>query len=200
MVSRKALSLFFKQRCVLVNDVLIGFFKISRGCFLVCVSPDQPCQLLYVGRVIVCPPANLLCQICRNVLAGHGKTVANVIHPIGSPDFRQINHIAEFVKREALPFKKFVHQVLFAAKQAIGHRLLQLPYRTQAFLENLGILEFGNLLKFIDANDEAASFFLCNLFRQLQNLVDVVVLGIHFKRYREIGHWICADRHFRANA
>ena len=89
--------------------------------------------------------------------------------------------------------------MLLAAKQTVRHRFLQLPNRAQPLLECLGIFEFGNLLELVDANNDIATFLLRYLFRELQNFIDFVVLGIHFKRDGEVRHRIGAHRYFRAD-
>ena len=53
--------------------------------------------------------------------------------------------------------------MFLAAEQTIGHRLLQLPYGTQPLLECLGILELGDLLELVDADDDMIAFF-CAIF------------------------------------
>ena len=68
--------------------------------------------------------------------------------------------------------------MLLTAEQAIGYRLLQLPNRTQALLKCPGILEFGNLLELIDTYNDVAAFLLRYLFRELQNLVNVIAFRV----------------------
>ena len=62
--------------------------------------------------------------------------------------------------------------MFLAAEQTIGHRLLQLPYGTQPLLECLGILELGDLLELVDADDDIATFLLRYLFGELQDFIN----------------------------
>ena len=66
-------------------------------------------------------------------------------------------------------------------------------------LECFGIFEFGNLLELVDANNDITTFLLRYLFRELQDFIDLVALGIHFKRYGKIRHRISPQRYFRAD-
>ena len=67
--------------------------------------------------------------------------------------------------------------MLLAAEQTVRDRLLELPDRTQPLLKCFGILELGNLLEFVDANDDIATFLLRDFLGKLQNFVDIVALG-----------------------
>jgi hypothetical protein len=53
-----------------------------------------------------------------------------------------------------------------------------LSHSAQSFLERLGILELGNLLKLVDTHNDITAFLLRYFFRKLQNLINIVTLGI----------------------
>ena len=52
----------------------------------------------------------------------------------------------------------------FAAVEAIGYMPMALPVRPEAFLEEYRVVEIGNVLEFIDADNDAESFLLGDFF------------------------------------
>ena len=47
--------------------------------------------------------------------------------------------------------------------------LLKLPHGAEEFLEGQGVVEFSDLLEFVDADDDANVFSGRDVFRQLKN-------------------------------
>lgn len=123
------------------------------------MDPHQPGQLLHIRGVVVHPLADFFGQGLRNAFARGRKTLADILNPIGRAYFVQVDGVTEFVERKALLFEEFVHQVLLAPERAVRHRFLQLPYGTEPFLKGLGVVELGNLLKFVDTDYDLALLF-----------------------------------------
>lgn len=82
-------------------------------------------------------------------------------NPFRGGDFLQKHHIPEFVERHTLVVKNIFHEMLLAAKHAICHLLLMLPYRTQHFLKCHRIAELRYLLELINICYEWGGLLLC---------------------------------------
>ena len=72
-----------------------------------------------------------------------------------------------------------------AAIQTIGNILMLLPVRPQTFLEVVRILEFGNILKLVDTDNDFKYFFLCNIFSDVEKFVGTALnlLSVEIERH-----------------
>ena len=104
------------------------------------LSHYVPCQLLHVGRIILYCVADACCYVFRNVLAILLKALADKPHPVFCGDAIEVHHFAKLIKWHALVLEDVFHEVPLAAKEAVGHPLMVLPYSTQTFLN----VERGN--------------------------------------------------------
>lgn len=66
LIGRQILSLLFKQRRVLIDQILMRGHVILLRRLLVCVNPQQPRELLHIRRMIIDSDANPLGQLFRN--------------------------------------------------------------------------------------------------------------------------------------
>ena len=92
------------------------------------------------------------------------ELIADKGNPIFSRNDTQVNRVAKLIEWHALVLEDVCEQVLFAAQQTLRNVLLQLPCTAKPFLDRERIRKLANLLKLVDANNDAFLLLFCDPF------------------------------------
>ena len=177
-----------EQQAQLFDQRRVGF---PHDCFGTVLGGSQPCklrQLLHIIGMIVGKSYKQGAGRIIDYFPCFRESTFDEIDPIRSFDLVQENNISELIKRLRRIGKYFEHHVPLAAIQTIGDMLVLLPMRAETFLKKVGIVEFCNILKFVDADHDFQTFLLRYIFCKVENLVWIAfyLLPVEIER-----HFVC---------